>query len=119
LLCRIFKVCIICPEHGEFWQHPFSHFNGFGCSKCSGCYQYSTKDFITKARVTHGDEYDYLKTEYKNAKKKVCIICPEHGEFWQTPHVHLRGSGCPECAKIKRRETREKKKIELTLFDVI
>ena len=29
--------------------------------------------------------------------EKSCIICPKHGEFWQTPHSHLKGSGCPKC----------------------
>ena len=29
------KVCIICPKHGEFWQRPNNHLNGWGCSKCS------------------------------------------------------------------------------------
>ena len=22
------------------------------------------------------------------------IVCPEHGEFWQTPNSHIQGSGC-------------------------
>ena len=34
---------------------------------------------------------------YVNAQTKVCIICPEHGEFWQTPNKHLQGKGCPKC----------------------
>jgi len=25
------------------------------------------------------------------------IICPKHGNFWQTPHDHLSGHGCPKC----------------------
>ena len=41
--------------------------------------------------------YDYSKVEYVNYETKVCIICPEHGEFWQTPHGHLLGCGCPYC----------------------
>ena len=28
---------------------------------------------------------------------KICIKCPEHGEFWQTPNNHLFGAGCPVC----------------------
>ena len=27
----------------------------------------------------------------------MCILCPEHGEFWQTPSSHLCGKGCPYC----------------------
>ena len=54
-------------------------------------------DFISAARNTHGDRYDYSRTEYKNTKTKVVIICPEHGAFAQTPETHLRGHGCPVC----------------------
>ena len=59
----------------------------------------NNNDFISDARCVHGDKYDYSKVEYINANTKVCIICPEHGEFWQTPHSHLNGRGCQLCAK--------------------
>ena len=91
------KVCIICPIHGEFWQSPTNHLRGKGCSKCSGKYEPSTEEFIEKARKVHGDKYDYSKVEYANAREKVCIICKEHGEFWQKPRNHLSGNGCPKC----------------------
>ena len=91
------KVCIICPEHGEFWQTPAKHLSGAGCAKCGGGYKYNNNDFITKAKEIHGDKYDYSKVNYINSQIKVCIICPEHGEFWQTPALHLRGNGCPIC----------------------
>ena len=93
------KVCIICPEHGEFWQVPPSHLRGNGCNKCSKPV-YNTESFIEKARELHGDKYDYSKVEYKNSSTKVCIICPEHGEFWVTPNNHIRKKGCPSCAII-------------------
>ena len=91
------KVCIICPEHGEFWQIAKDHLRGQGCSKCAGKYVPTTEEWIEKAREVHGDRYDYSKTEYVNVKTKVCIICPEHGEFWQNPKHHLNGVGCPKC----------------------
>lgn len=90
------KVCIICPEHGEFWQTPGSHIKGTGCPKCYGRNK-TTEEFIQEARKVHGDKYDYSKVEYTKARDKVCIICPKHGEFWQTPYSHLKGSGCPKC----------------------
>ena len=46
-------------------------------------------------------KYDYSKVKYINLKTKVIIICPEHGEFKQTPSSHLNGQGCPECYKFK------------------
>ena len=96
------KVCIICPEHGEFWQTPNHHLSGCGCHKCGVEKQTSTKEeFIKKAKEIHGDKYDYSKVDYSNAHTKVCIICPNHGEFWQTPNNHLRGQGCPKCKRNK------------------
>ena len=96
------KVCIICPEHGEFWQTPDIHTQGSGCPKCKGDktrerLTLSIEEFIKKARKEHGDKYDYSKVDYVNAHTKVCIICPEHGEFKQKPNGHLSGYGCPKC----------------------
>ena len=97
------KVRIICPEHGEFWMTPNSHLSGQGCPKCkanklSNIYLSNTSSFIEKSIKKHGNKYDYTKVDYKGNKIKVCIICPEHSEFWQTPHEHLDGCGCPTCA---------------------
>lgn len=92
------KVCIICPEHGEFWQRPDKHLQGHGCTFCFTSYRKTTEEFIKKAREVHGDRYDYSKVEYgKNNREPVCIICPKHGEFWQSPDKHFRGCGCPIC----------------------
>lgn len=93
------KVCIVCPEHGEFWQAPKDHTQGRGCPICAGHIQQTTEAFISKASRVHGNRYDYSLAEYQTSKKKVCIVCPEHGEFWQTPNAHLRGAGCPICAQ--------------------
>ena len=59
--------------------------------------------FINKAKKVHGDKFDYSKVDYVNSQTIVCIICPEHGEFWQTPAEHVRGKSCPLCAKYKTR----------------
>lgn len=96
------KVCIICPTHREFWQQASDHLKGCGCPKCKGenCSKrkFSTKErFIEKARRIHGNKYDYSKVNYNGCYEKVCIICKEHGEFWQTPNVHLTNHGCPHC----------------------
>lgn len=50
----------------------------------------TTEEFVAEARKVHGDRYDYSKVEYHTVKVKVCIVCPEHGEFWQTPEKHLQ-----------------------------
>ena len=94
------KVCIICPIHGEFWQTPYNHtMKKQGCPSCSGNSKKTTEEFITEAKAIHGDKYDYSKVVYKNAKTKVIIICPLHGEFKQTPYDHIKSkNGCPKCA---------------------
>ena len=99
------KVCIICPEHGEFWQTPGNHLNGCGCQKCHLCEiarekLCDTKTFIEKAKTIHGDKYDYSKTVYVKSSEKVSIICPKHGEFKQLPYDHLSGHGCPTCGNV-------------------
>ena len=101
------KVCIICPEHGEFWQKPIHHIQGKGCPYCGGTKKLTTKEFVEKAKQIHGDRYDYSKVEYKTTETKVCIICPEHGEFWQTPHAHLAGQNCPKCCGNIKLSTEE------------
>ena len=96
------KVCIICQEHGEFWMTPDKHVNSKqGCPKCAKNHKLDTDSFINKARLVHGNYYDYSKSVYKDTETKVCIICPIHGEFWQTPHGHLCGQGCPKCNEEK------------------
>ena len=97
------KIKLICPKHGEFLITPKSLFKGCGCYKCANeknneKNRFSKLQFIEKARKVHGDKYDYSKVEYVNSSTKVCIICPEHGEFLQRPSKHLQGQGCPECA---------------------
>jgi hypothetical protein len=56
-----------------------------------------TKIFITKAEKIHNGKYTYEKTNYINAITKIIITCSQHGDFEQTPHTHLHGSGCQKC----------------------
>lgn len=110
------KVCIICPEHGEFWQRPCDHLNKKGCPYCryissSLKLRSNTNDFIKKSKNIYGDKYDYSKVDYVNTKTKVCIICPEHGEFWQTPNNFLNGHTCQKCNIEKRAEEQKLGKI--------
>lgn len=92
------KVEVICPIHGSFWVTPSHHITSkSGCPACSGCIKKTNSQFIDEAKLVHGDKYDYSKVEYKNNRTKVCIICPNHGEFWQIPYDHLRGIGCQRC----------------------
>lgn len=92
-----FKVGIICPKHGIFYQSGSSHLSGCGCPLCNGGISISGEKYIEKAISVHGNYYDYSKVEYVNAKTKVHIICPRHGSFLQESDSHLAGKGCPKC----------------------
>jgi hypothetical protein len=126
------KVKIICPVHGIFEQTPVMHLRGQGCPKCSLFKQkefhkhpelhlkdckclhctklLTTEIFIKKATQKHCNKYNYSKVVYKGTHKKVCIICPTHGEFWQQPNNHLNGSGCPKCQYKKLPQNQPKTK---------
>ena len=96
------KVCIICPEHGEFYQTPSKHILGQRCRKCSynenGINRRMTQEeFIEKSNYVHNNKYDYSKVEYKTSHDKITIICPKHGKFEQLPYDHLHGHGCLSC----------------------
>ena len=109
------KVKIICKEHGEFEQTPNSHIGiqKQGCSRCSYIIRgkksrETTEKFIDKAKLIHGNLYDYTKTNYINSNKKIIIICSKHGEFEQTPNAHIQSQGCPKCGCINNGINRRK-----------
>ncbi len=91
-------------EHGEFSMRPDNIFSGKqGCPKCwndrRGVIQRMPREvFVDRAKSVHGNKYEYYKVDYITTNSKVCIVCPIHGDFWQTPANHLRGKGCPCCS---------------------
>ena len=96
-------VIIICSIHGKFSQHPSTHINKVGCNKCGqqktgNKTRKTTEQFIKEAKEIHGNKYDYSKVDYNRIDKNVIIGCLTHGDFQQTPKMHLRGSGCNKCA---------------------
>jgi len=99
------NIIIICPIHGEFSQIPSDHLNGHGCSKCGYAIaslkkNHTIEQFIIKAKIIHGNKYDYSKVDYVNCHANIIIICPLHGEFTQSPSRHLSGHGCTKCGEI-------------------
>ncbi|QZI89577.1 hypothetical protein SIPHO076v1_p0044 [Vibrio phage PS34B.1] len=60
----------------------------------------TTEEFVEKAREVHGDRYGYGRTVYVNARSKVVITCPVHGDFEQDPRSHTNGNGCAKCAVL-------------------
>ena len=90
-------ITVICPEHGPFTQRASAHLLGQGCPKCADNQKIDKEEFIRRAREIHGDKYNYSKVDYINNYTKVIITCPEHGDFEQLPHSHLKGNGCRKC----------------------
>jgi Zn finger protein HypA/HybF involved in hydrogenase expression len=93
------KVKIICKKHGLFEQRPDNHLkHKIPCKKCDSDNRILDSNTIMSYFIsTHGYFYDYSKFNYKGRKIKSIIICPYHGEFLQTPHTHILGSGCKKC----------------------
>lgn len=97
------KGVAICPVHGEFLISANALMNGIGCKPCSraesGRKRAMTQEgFILRATEVHGGKYDYSKVAYVNSQKPVIIVCPSHGEFFQSANAHLRGQGCRRCS---------------------
>lgn len=100
-------IAIRCPKHGIFVQLAASHLKGHGCPKCAfelvaDNSRYSFEEFVTISNEIHNHKYDYAKVRYVNNKTDICIRCHTHGEFWQSPSMHLSGQGCRKCADILR-----------------
>ena len=91
-------------------------------------YKYkTTEDFKKAATDKHGNKYDYSLVNYVNAKTKVKIICPIHGEFEQIPRQHVYGGNCQKCSGvymdteyfIKKSEIIHNKKYNYSLVNYI
>lgn len=100
------KVCIICPEHGKFWQTPDHHLRSIGCPRCKDIikgfhHRKSFEQFKKRAAEKHGSFYTYPEQKISSVYDKLRIICPRHGEFMQSAHGHLRGAGCPFCSSSR------------------
>lgn len=108
--CSRCKIIITCPTHGDFEKLVEQHLEGAGCPECSrnkasDKLRFTTEHFIAKAKEVHGELYDYSKANYRQTKLSITITCPIHGEFKQTPHIHLQGSGCVKCRDANLSDT--------------
>lgn len=100
------NIIVTCKKHGDFTTSVNYHLRKDKIGGCKECkkeirkpsLKYTTQEFIEKAKLIHGDKYDYSKTIYTGSNKKLTIICPIHGEFNQTPGHHIRSKyGCNKC----------------------
>lgn len=57
--------------------------------------------------IIQEDKFDYSKVDYKDIRNKVLINCPTHGDFEQSPYIHINGHGCPNCGTSKYKKSLE------------
>jgi len=72
----------------------------------------SEKIFFENAPKKHDAYYCYSKVEYNGVTIPVCIICPKHGDFPQTPRKHLKGQGCNKCG-VERTANIQRKTLDI------
>lgn len=100
------KMLVHCLNASETWLYSRNIYTMRGV-------KLTTEQFINRAVAVHGTTYDYSKFVYKAMTSPGIIICRVHGEFLQTPPIHLRGRGCPFCGRIKNIE---KQLMPLSIF---
>lgn len=121
------KIDIICPIHGKFSQRASSHLYGMGCIACAASKAHPNKTdkekFIKKAKIKHGEKYDYSKVDKYLTRDRNIIICPMHGEFIQKVNDHINlGKGCKQCAINSRTNIQDDvlsnfRKVHLDTYD--
>lgn len=96
---------IYCKKHKlSFEQTPKNHLMGKGCRVCgyeklSSLLKMTKDEFVTKAKLVHGDLYNYDVTEYDNIRSFIDIFCNKcEKPFRQIASYHLNGNGCQTCA---------------------
>jgi hypothetical protein len=97
-------VLVTCPVHGDFPVSPTNHWKGTGCQSCArkrgrAERRLGPDEFVTRAKLKHGDRYEYSESRYVQARVQVEIGCGVHGSFRQLPFNHLAGRGCRMCAQ--------------------
>lgn len=109
-------VTIVCPTHGPFQQLPRVHLRPKCKSGCPTCRaiaydriahqrRNTVDEFVASATKVHAGTYDYSKVVYKSTHTKVNIVCPVHGDFYQTPVNHITHmQGCPKCNRSSKGE---------------
>lgn len=64
-----------------------------------------TEEFIYRAKIIHGDKYDYSRVICTGSKDKVEIYCKKHNyTFLQQAGSHLQGCRCPKCNRSSHLE---------------
>lgn len=97
------KVCIVCPNHGEFFQTPVNHINQKqGCPSCAASNNskkrsISAQNVELRAKSKHGDKYSIIDKTFSALNSKISALCKHHGEFVTQPRFLYEGDPCPLC----------------------
>lgn len=91
---------IICKEHGVFVQTPVYHLTKYGvCPKCVLINK--GNNFLSKAKAKFKNHINYDKFVYTGSTSDSIFICSQHGEFLQSPTLHLMATEpCPVCRGV-------------------
>lgn len=103
------KIKAKCNLHGDFYQIIYNHLLGSKCPQCSRIQladkqRIKIEDFIDRAKIVHGNKYDYSSSKIISDSDYVDIICSEHGIFSQLIFNHLAGHNCPYCTVQSSRQ---------------
>lgn len=103
------KGVVICRLHGEFLISGRDHKQGKGCKQCGylknteNSKRKGKQEFVKKAKLKHGNKFNYSDLNYFGDDIKTEFKCPIHGPFLQTPKSHLKSeTGCWDCGLEKR-----------------
>ena len=100
---------------GHEWQAAIAHRNnGRGCPYCSGRYVIKGENDLQTVNPILAKEWNYEKNNgltpvdvMPNSGKKVWWKC-SNGHEWQATIDHRnKGTGCPQCAKEKRKSAKQ------------
>ena len=98
-------------QKGHEWQARIQHRNnGIGCPYCSGRFTVKGENDLQTVNPTLAEEWHYEKNDgltpmdvKSNSQKKVWWKCSQ-GHEWQAIIANRnKGSGCPVCAREKKR----------------
>jgi len=101
-MSRSTTLALNCPQHGVYQQTVGYFLDGGRCQKCyheSKGPRINQTQWITRSQQKHGERYDYSHSNFVSLTHDVTIGCPVHGVFQQNAGVHMRGHGCPQCAR--------------------
>ncbi|MBO5869800.1 MAG: zinc-ribbon domain-containing protein [Clostridia bacterium] len=105
------KVWWRCSEGHEWYAAIYSRNAGVGCPCCSGKLVNKGKNDLQTLNPALANEWNYEKNDgltpmdvMPNSGKKVWWICNEGHEWQAIIQNRNRGSGCPQCAKEKRKK---------------